>query len=247
MFSDKVVLVTGASRGIGRAIALSYALQGANVCVNYATNSVAADEVVQEIKKSGRKAFSYQCDVSSEEEVKAMVKTVETNFGNIDILINNAGITKDALILRMGEADWQRVMDVNLRGVFLCTKYAAKSMMKKRYGHIINVSSVVAYSGNIGQSNYIASKSGVVGFTKVAALEFASWGIRVNAVVPGFIDTEMTENLPEDIKKDLTKKIALGYIGKAEDIAGVVTFLTSKASDYITGQSIHINGGLFMY
>jgi len=242
----KIVLVTGASRGIGNEIALSYGRLKHNVCVNYSSNKEAADLVVTNIKDSGGQAFAYHCDVSNEDSIKNMFKEIDNTFGPIDILINNAGITKDALLLRMNTEDWQNVLDVNLRGSFLCTKYASRYMMKNRYGHIINVSSVVAFIGNIGQTNYIASKSGIIGLTRASALELANFGIRVNAVVPGFIKTDMTEKLFEKAKKDLTDRIALGYIGKPEDISRIVVFLTSGEADYITGQAIHINGGLFM-
>ena len=242
----KVVLVTGASRGIGRDIALNYGRLKCNVCVNYAGNLEAADSVVKEIKVLGGEAFSYCCDISNEDRIKEMFKEIDNIFGPVEILINNAGITKDALLLRMNTEDWQRVIDVNLKGAFLCTKYASKYMMKKRYGHIVNVSSVVAFISNIGQANYISSKSGIIGLTRASALELASFGIRVNAVVPGFIETDMTEKLFENVKKDLTDRIALGYIGKPEDVSHTVIFLTTGEADYITGQAIHINGGLFM-
>jgi 3-oxoacyl-[acyl-carrier protein] reductase len=244
--SSKVVLVTGGSRGIGKDIALKFGKLQYKVCVNYAGNKEAAESVVQEIKSLGGDAFSYCCDVSQEEKVKEMFKNLESTFGSVDILINNAGITKDNLLLRMNIDDWQRVIDVNLKGAFLCTKCAARYMMKKHYGHIINISSVVAFIGNIGQSNYISSKSGIVGLTRASAMELAAFGIRVNAIVPGFIKTDMTEKLFESAKKDLTERISLGYIGKPEDISHTVVFLTSGDADYITGQAIHINGGLFM-
>ena len=242
---NKNVIVTGASRGIGRAIALDYGRLKYNICVNYSSNKEAAESVVKEIKELGGNAFAYCCDVSDEEKVEEMLKNVDDVFGPVDILVNNAGITKDALLFRMNTDSWQRVIDINLKGAFLCSKYAAKYMIKKKYGHIVNISSVVTFIGNIGQANYIASKSGIIGLTKASATELAKFGIRVNAVVPGFIRTDMTEKLVDNVKKDLTDKIALGYIGKPEDISAVVVFLTSGAADYITGQSIHVNGGLF--
>jgi 3-oxoacyl-[acyl-carrier protein] reductase len=242
---NKNVIVTGASRGIGREIALSYGRLRYNVCVNYAGNKEASESVVKEIEELGGNAFAYCCDVSDEEQVVDMLKKVDDTFGPVDVLVNNAGITKDALLIRMNLDSWQRVVDINLKGTFLCTKYAAKYMIKKKYGHIVNISSVVAFMGNVGQANYIASKSGIIGLTIASATELAKFGIRVNAIVPGFIWTNMTEKLVDQIKKDLTDKIALGYIGKPEDVSPIVVFLTSGAADYVTGQAIHVNGGLF--
>ena len=244
--SSRNVLITGASRGIGKEIALSYGHLKYNICVNYAANKEAAELVVKDIKELGGEAFSHCCDVSREDEVKEMFKAMDSNFGPVDILINNAGITKDAILLRMNAEDWQSVIDVNLKGAFLCTKYASKYMLKKKYGHIINISSVVAFIGNLGQANYISSKAGLIGLTRASAIELANFGIRVNAVVPGFIKTDMTEKLFDKVKKDLTDKISLGYIGKPEDIAPIILFLTSGDADYITGQAIHVNGGLFL-
>jgi 3-oxoacyl-[acyl-carrier protein] reductase len=240
------VLVTGASRGIGKQIALNYGRLKYNICVNYTANKEAAELVVKDIKELGGEAFSYCCDVSREDKVKEMFQVIDSKFGPVDILINNAGITKDAILLRMNTEDWQSVVDVNLKGTFLCTKYASKYMLKKKYGHIINISSVVVFIGNVGQANYISSKAGIIGLTRASAVELASFGIRVNAVVPGFIKTDMTEKLFDKVKKDLTGKIALGYIGKPEDVSPTIAFLTSGDADYITGQAIHINGGLFL-
>lgn len=246
MFKDKVVLVTGASRGIGRGVALEFGKSGALVCVNFASNETMAVELVDEIAKSGGTAKPYRADVSSEAQVNEMVKNIEKDFGTVDILVNNAGVTKDGLFMRMSESDWDTVVDTNLKGAFLCTKSVCRGMMKKRYGKIINISSVVAFTGNPGQANYVSSKSGLLGLTKSLALELSGRGVRVNAVAPGFIDTDMTDKLTESIKNDMKNTIPLGYFGKVEDVASVVKFLASSESDYITGQTIHVNGGMFL-
>ncbi|MDY6820798.1 MAG: 3-oxoacyl-[acyl-carrier-protein] reductase [Deferribacterota bacterium] len=242
----KVVLVTGGSRGIGREIALNYGKQKYCVVVNYISNKDAAEEVAGKIKNLGGDSLAYSCDVSNEEDVKLMVRHIIEKYASIDILVNNAGITRDAIMLRLKENDWQDVIDVNLKGAFLASKYVSRYMMKKKYGYIINISSVVAYTGNIGQCNYIASKSGLIGLTRSMALELSSFGIRVNTVVPGFIKTDMTSKLSEDPKNKIFKNIPLGYIGEPKDISKVVEFLTSGNADYITGQAIHVNGGLYM-
>ncbi len=246
MLNDKVALVTGASRGIGKSIAIELAKSGANVAVNYARSEAEALAVVEELKGYGVNAVAVKASVDNEEEVNAMFATVEKELGSVDILVNNAGITKDTLLMRMKNEDWDRVMDVNMRGVFLCTRLAIKSMMKKRYGKIINISSVVGYSGNAGQFNYSAAKAGLIGMTKSAALELSSRGIRVNAVAPGFIETDMTASLSDEVKAEYAKKIPLGYLGKPEDVAAATLYLASPAADYITGQTIHINGGMYL-
>lgn len=246
MLTGKHALVTGASRGIGRSIALELAKQGAHVAVNYAGSEDRAQAVVDEITALGQKAFKIQADVSNEKDVKDMVKTVVDSFGSIDILVNNAGITKDNLLMRMKEADFDDVIDINLKGVFLCTKAASRPMMKQRGGTIINVSSIVGVSGNPGQANYVAAKAGVIGLTKSVAKELASRNIRVNAVAPGFISTDMTDALTEEQKEAMLALIPLGNLGTPEDVASVVRFLASDDAQYITGQTIHIDGGMVM-
>ncbi len=243
---EKTALVTGASRGIGREIALELARQGANVVVNYAGSEAKAHEVVEEIKGLGREAIAIQCDVSNGESVTAMVKQTVDHFGKIDILVNNAGITRDNLLMRMKEDEWDDVMNINLKGVFLCTKAVTRQMMKQRNGRIINISSVVGVSGNPGQANYVAAKAGVIGLTKTSAKELASRGITVNAIAPGFITTEMTDQLTEDIQNEMLKMIPLAQFGEPKDIAHSVVFLASDDSRYITGQTIHVNGGMVM-
>lgn len=242
----KTALVTGASRGIGREIALELARQGVDVVVNYAGSEAKAHEVVEEIKGLGREAIAIQCDVSNSESVTDMVKKTVDHFGKIDILVNNAGITRDNLLMRMKENEWDDVMNINLKGVFLCTKAVTRQMMKQRYGRIINISSVVGVSGNPGQANYVAAKAGVIGLTKTSAKELASRGITVNAIAPGFITTEMTDQLTEDIQNEMLKMIPLAQFGEPKDIANTVVFLASDDSRYITGQTIHVNGGMVM-
>ena len=246
MLKGKSALVTGASRGIGRAIALELGKQGANVAVNYAGNEAKADEVVQELKALGVEAFKIQADVSNEDQVKAMIKETVSQFGAIDILINNAGITKDNLLMRMKEEEFDDVINTNLKGVFLTTKSIARQMMKQRGGKIVNVSSIVGVSGNPGQANYVAAKSGVIGLTKTTAQEFASRNIQVNAVAPGFIETEMTDVLSEEQKEAMLNLIPLKTFGQAEDVAKVVRFLSSNDADYLTGQTIHVDCGMVM-
>lgn len=244
IFSGKTVLITGASRGIGRAIALAYAKEGANIVVNYASSPEKAEMVVEEIKALGAEAVAYGCDVSDEAAVELMAETVEKTFHPIDILINNAGITKDGLLIRMKDSDWDQVLDINLKGTYLCTKHFGKRMLKRKSGNIVNVTSVVGLTGNAGQSNYSASKAGVIGFTKSIAKEFSSRQIRVNAVAPGFIATDMTEKLSEDVIEAYKKAIPLGRMGTAEDVAKAVLFLSSDQSSYMTGQIITVDGGM---
>lgn len=242
----EVALITGASRGIGKAIALEFAQKGAKVVVNYMGNTSKAQEVVEAINASGGEALAVQANVTSTESVLEMVKLVEKELGRITILVNNAGITRDNLLMRMKEEDWDAVLETNLKGVFNCTKAVVRSMMKQKKGKIINISSVVGLTGNLGQSNYAAAKSGVIGFTKSMALELASRGIQVNGVAPGFITTDMTGKLNEDIKEQIIARIPLQRLGKPEDVAGVVSFLASPQADYITGQIICIDGGMVM-
>lgn len=244
--AGKAALVTGASRGIGREIALELARQGANVAVNFAGSEAKANEVVDEIKAMGRDAFTIKCNVSNGTEVADMVKAAIERFGKLDILVNNAGITRDNLLMRMKEQEWDEVIDTNLKGVFLTTKAVTRQMMKQRGGRIINITSVVGVSGNPGQANYVAAKAGVIGLTKTTAKELASRNITVNAIAPGFITTDMTGQLPEDIKAEMLKQIPLARLGDPKDIAKAAAFLASDDSSYITGQTIHINGGMVM-
>ncbi|MBB3867925.1 3-oxoacyl-[acyl-carrier-protein] reductase [Parageobacillus toebii NBRC 107807] len=246
MLQGKVALVTGASRGIGRAIALELARQGAKVAVNYAGNEAKANEVVEEIKNMGGEAFAIQADVSNAEAVDQMVKAVLERFERIDILVNNAGITRDNLLMRMKEEEWDDVMNINLKGVFNCTKAVTRPMMKQRYGRIVNIASIVGVSGNPGQANYVAAKAGVIGLTKTAARELASRNITVNAVAPGFITTDMTDRLSEELKEEMLKQIPLARFGEPEDVAKVVSFLVSDAASYMTGQTLHVDGGMVM-
>ncbi|MBM7647164.1 3-oxoacyl-[acyl-carrier protein] reductase [Bacillus ectoiniformans] len=242
----KSALVTGASRGIGREIALELARQGADVAVNYSGSEAKAAEVVDEIKALGRNAFAVQCNVSDSEAVQEMVKMTVETFGKLDILVNNAGITKDNLLMRMKESEWDDVININLKGVFLCTKAVTRQMMKQRSGRIINISSIVGVSGNAGQANYVAAKSGVIGLTKTTAKELATRGITVNAVAPGFISTDMTDALPEEAKEAMHKQIPLARFGEPQDIAKVAAFLASDDSKYMTGQTLHVDGGMVM-
>jgi 3-oxoacyl-[acyl-carrier protein] reductase len=241
---DQVAIVTGASRGIGRAIALALASEGANVVVNYATSSTAADAVVAEIAQMGSSAIALKADVSQVEEVDAMLSEVADKWGRVDILVNNAGITRDTLLLRMKPEDWKAVIDLNLTGVFLCTRAVSKMMLKQKSGRIINIASVAGQMGNPGQANYSAAKAGVIGFTKTIAKEVASRGITVNAVAPGFISTDMTKDLKSE---EILKFIPLGRYGKAEEVAGLVRFLAADpAAAYITGQTMNVDGGMVM-
>ncbi len=246
LLDGKVALVTGASRGIGRAVAIALAKAGALVAVNYAGNVKAAEEVQQLITQAGGKAILVQGDVAQAEVVDEMMKTVMDEFGRIDILVNNAGITRDGLLMRMKESDWDAVIDTNLKGIFHCTKAAAKHMMKARSGRIINMTSVVGLIGNAGQTNYAAAKAGVTGFSKSAAKELASRGITVNMVAPGFIDTDMTAVLPEKVREEMVKGIPLGRMGTPEEVAEAVLFLASDQASYITGQIINLDGGMVM-
>ncbi|ETI66926.1 3-oxoacyl-[acyl-carrier-protein] reductase [Neobacillus vireti] len=246
ILAGKAALVTGASRGIGREIALELARQGANVAVNFAGSEAKANEVVDEIKAIGREAFAIKCDVSNVEEVTEMVKKTIDGFGKLDILVNNAGITKDNLLMRMKEEEWDDVININLKGVFLVTKAVTRQMMKQRVGRIINIASIVGVSGNPGQANYVAAKAGVIGLTKTTAKELATRKITVNAIAPGFITTDMTDKLSEEVKAEMLKQIPLARLGEPKDIAKLTTFIASDDSSYITGQTFHVDGGMVM-
>ncbi|MCY7715319.1 3-oxoacyl-[acyl-carrier-protein] reductase [Bacillus altitudinis] len=246
MLTNKTAVVTGASRGIGRSIAIDLAKKGANVVVNYSGNEAKANEVVDEIKALGQQAFAVKADVSNAEEVQALMKQAVDTFGSIDILVNNAGITKDNLLMRMKENEWDDVININLKGVFNCTKAVTRQMMKQRSGRIINVASVVGVCGNPGQANYVAAKAGVIGLTKTTAKELASRHITVNAVAPGFISTDMTDKLDENVQTEMLKQIPLARFGAPEDISNVVVFLSSEGAGYITGQTIQVDGGMVM-
>ncbi|AMO84651.1 3-oxoacyl-[acyl-carrier-protein] reductase [Solibacillus sp. FSL W7-1472] len=244
--TGKCAVVTGASRGIGRAIALQLASEGAKVVVNYSGSEQKAQEVVEEIKANGGEAIAVQANVADTDSVQNLMKTALDTYGSIDILVNNAGITRDNLLMRMKDDEWDDVINTNLKGVFLCTKAVTRQMMKQRAGRIINISSIVGVAGNAGQANYVAAKAGVIGLTKTTAQELASRNILVNAIAPGFITTEMTEGLPEDLKEGMLKQIPLAKLGQPEDIAKAVVFFASDSSNYITGQTLQIDGGMVM-
>lgn len=243
---EKTALVTGASRGIGRAIALALASKGFAVALNYAGSHDAAEAVKKEIEDAGGKAFTVQGDVSKSEDVDRIFKTVKDEFGGLEVLVNNAGINRDALLIRMKESNWDDVIATDLKSDFLTTKAAAAMMMRKRKGSIINISSVVGIMGNIGQANYAAAKAGVIGLTKACAKEMAARNIRVNAVAPGFIETAMTDGIPEKIREGMIASIPMGRMGQPEDIARAVCFLASDDASYITGQVLVVDGGLVM-
>ena len=242
----KTALVTGASRGIGRAIALQLAAEGAKVAINFAGNTAKAEEVKAAIESQGGEALLVQADVASAEAVDEMVKKVVDAWGKIDILVNNAGITRDGLLMRMKDADFDAVISTNLKGVYNCTKAVSKLMIKQRSGRIVNMASIVGITGNAGQTNYAAAKAGIIGFSKSAAKEFAARGITVNVVAPGFIETDMTAVLSDNLKEAMLKDIPLGRIGKPEDIAQAVNFLVSDEAAYITGQVLRVDGGMSM-
>ena len=245
-FTGKVALVTGGSRGIGRAICVELARLGANVALCYAGNAQSAEETVSACEAFGVKALAVQCDVSDAQAVAGLVDAAIKEFGRIDILVNNAGITRDGLLMTMKEENFDAVLDTNLKGAFLCMKAVTRPMMKQRYGRIVNLSSVVGLHGNAGQVNYAASKAGVIGMTKSAAKELATRGITVNAVAPGFIDTDMTAALPENARMGLLSTIPAGRLGAAEEVAKVVAFLASDEAAYVTGQVLAVDGGMSM-
>ncbi len=243
----RVVVITGGSRGIGRAIALRFAEEKPKVIiVHYDPDEKASDETLELLGKKKIEAVSRKLDVSSWADVDAFFKEVIDHFGKVDVLVNNAGITRDTLLMRMNEKDWDTVIQVNLKSVFNCTQAVIRAMMKQRYGRIVNISSVVGQMGNPGQANYSASKAGIMGFTKTVAREAAPRGITVNAVAPGFIDTEMTAVLPEKVRESFVRQIPLGRMGGPEDVAEAVYWLCSEPAGYITGQVIHVNGGMYM-
>lgn len=244
MLENKVALVTGASRGIGREIALTLAAKGATVVVNYQGSKEKAEEVVALIRENGGEAESFGCDVSDFEQCGNMINDIIQKYGHLDILVNNAGITRDGLLMKMSEEDFARVIDVNLKGAFHTIRHASRYFLKQKGGSIINISSVSGVSGNAGQANYSAAKAGIIGLTKSVAKELGSRGITVNAVAPGFIETDMTDAMPEKAKEAVKSQITMGRIGTPADIAGVVAFLASKDASYITGQVIAVDGGM---
>lgn len=246
MLKEKVAVITGASRGIGKAVAMKMASMSATVIVNYAGSKDKAEEVVKEIKAMGGNAEAIQCDVSSFEQCKTFIEDIHKRYGRVDILVNNAGITRDGLAMAMKEEDFDDVIATNLKGTFNCIRFVARIMMKQRCGKIINMSSVSGVTGNAGQVNYSAAKSGVIGITKSMARELASRNINVNAIAPGFIETDMTNALSDKVKEQAVTQIPLGRFGKAEEVAELASFLASDKSDYITGQVFHIDGGMVM-
>ncbi|HEX6291127.1 MAG TPA: 3-oxoacyl-ACP reductase FabG [Herpetosiphonaceae bacterium] len=245
--SNKVAIVTGASRGIGRAIALELARSGASVVVNYRGQQQAAAEVVAAIEAAGGRATGVQADVGQSADIERLLKTTQETYGGLHILVNNAGITRDNLLLRMKDDEWDAVMTTNLRSVYLLSKAALRPMMKARWGRIITITSVVGLTGNAGQANYAAAKAGLIGFTKSVAREMASRGITANAVAPGYVETDITRDLSEEVKATALANIPVGRFGQPEDIAGIVAFLASDAATYITGQTIAVDGGMTMY
>ncbi|AIQ68715.1 3-oxoacyl-[acyl-carrier-protein] reductase [Paenibacillus graminis] len=249
MFSalkGQTALVTGGSRGIGRSIALQLAEYGVKVAVNYSGNEAAAQETVARIIELGSEAIAIQGDVGNSQQAENMVKEVINTWGKIDILVNNAGITRDNLIVRMKEEEFDQVIETNLKGVFNCLKSATRPMMKQRYGRIINISSIIGVIGNASQVNYSAAKAGIIGMTKSAARELSSRGITVNCIAPGFIDTEMTHQLSDEVRSEYEKGIPLARLGRPEDIAMTVVFLASEGAAYMTGQTLHVDGGMYM-
>ena len=246
MLAGKVALVTGASRGIGKAIACKLAREGAKVIINYNGSKEKAEAVKSEIEAAGGQAEVYQCDVSDYTACETFIQTVIKEEGSQDILVNNAGITKDGLLMKMSEEDFDKVLDTNLKGAFNTIRFASRQMLKQKSGRIINMSSVVGVIGNAGQANYAASKAGVIGLTKAAARELASRGITVNAIAPGFIETDMTDVLSDKVKEASEAQIPLGHFGKPEDVAAAAAFLASEEARYITGQVLHVDGGMVM-
>ena len=246
LLKGKTALVTGSARGLGKAIALKLASMGANIVLNDIAASESLDETAEEFRKAGYNVAVARGDVRNQDDVKAMVSAAVENFGSLDILVNNAGITRDKPMAMMSEEDWDSVLDINLKGAFLCTKFATKQMIKQKYGRIVNIASVAGRYGNRGQANYSASKAGLIGLTKSTAKEFASKGITCNAVTPGLIQSHMTDALPEEVRQKYLENIPLGRFGTPEDVANVVAFLASDEASYVTAQVIDIDGGLVM-
>ena len=242
-FKDEVVLVTGSTRGIGKAIAEAFAREGAIVII-FGRTEKSAQTVKQELSQKGHKAEGFGCDVTNMQNVQEIVLKILDKYKRVDILVNNAGITKDNLLVRMSEEDWDEVINVNLKGLYVCTKIVTKAMLKAKKGRIINISSIIGIKGNIGQANYAATKAGVIGFTKSIALEFPSRGILANTVAPGYIQTDMTAELKDETREELLKQIPLGTLGTAQDVANICLFLASKEASYITGQTIIVDGGM---
>ncbi|MFT5698798.1 MAG: 3-oxoacyl-[acyl-carrier protein] reductase [Desulforhopalus sp.] len=244
--AGKIAIVTGGSRGIGRAICQRLAKVGALVYINYVSRPEAAEETLKLIEDAGGKAKIIGFDVADGTAVAAAFKDIIKESGTIDILVNNAGITRDGLMARMKESDWDSVLDTNLKGAFLCAKVASRSMMKQKSGRIVNISSVSGFAGNAGQVNYSAAKAGLIGLTKAMAREYASRNITVNSVAPGYIETEMTDLLGVDVQEEIKSEVPLGVFGRCEDIAGAVAYLVSEDGGYVTGQTLHVNGGMYM-
>lgn len=244
--AGKIAVVTGGSRGIGKAICLRLAAMGATVVVNYVSRPDAAQETVDAIKSNGGDARIAQFNVANSTEVQDAFKKILDDFGRIDILINNAGITRDGLLMKMKEEDWDQVLDTNLKGAFNCIKAVSRPMMKQRWGRIVNITSVIGFAGNAGQANYAAAKAGMIGLTRSVAMELATRGVTVNGVAPGYIVTDMTRDLSEDVTEKIKAEIPMGSLGEAEDVAGAVAYLASDEARYITGEIIHVNGGMFM-
>ena len=242
--SERVAIVTGGGRGIGQAIALKLAEVGATVVINDVGDSTPAEGVAEEIRKMGRESLVVLADVSQSTEVASLVDNTMDSYGKVDILVNNAGITRDQLIIRMSDDEWDKVLGINLKGVFLCSKAVLRPMMRQRWGRIISISSIVGLIGNAGQANYSAAKAGIIGLTRTIAKEVASRGITANAIAPGFIDTAMTQQLPEERKQELLNQVPLGYLGTPRDVAEVVAFLASEEARYITGQVVTVDGGI---
>ncbi|MCK9293706.1 MAG: 3-oxoacyl-[acyl-carrier-protein] reductase [Desulfobulbaceae bacterium] len=242
----KIAVVTGGSRGIGKAICLRLAGMGATVVVNYVSRPDAAEATVASIKEAGGNAAAYQFDVAAAEQVQAAFKKIVADFGRVDILVNNAGITRDGLIAMMKEQAWDEVIDTNLKGAFNCIKAVSRPMMKQRWGRIVSITSVIGFAGNAGQANYAAAKAGMVGLTRSVAKELASRGVTVNGVAPGYIDTDMTKELSEEVTEKIKAEIPMNSLGTVEDVAAAVAYLVSEEARYVTGQFIHVNGGMFM-
>lgn len=244
--TGKIAIVTGGSRGIGKAVCLRLARMGAAVVVNYVSRPDAAQETVAAIKEAGGTAAAYQFDVANAEQVQAAVKKIQADFGRIDILVNNAGITRDGLVAMMKEEAWDEVIDTNLKGAFNCIKAVSRPMMKQRWGRIVSIASVIGFAGNAGQANYAAAKAGMVGLTRSVARELASRGVTVNGVAPGYIETDMTRELSEEVTEKIKAEIPMNSLGSVDDVAAAVAYLVSEEARYVTGQFIHVNGGMFM-